>query len=77
MGTMKTDDGRATFLVQNPETGNIKKCVRAFRAYIAADGNLFAAAKIAGISKTKFYRKWPYWIATAKKSWEKSGSICH
>lgn len=49
--------------------------VRAFQAYIAADGNMVEAAHLAGIGKTKFYKSWTRWLKVAKKIAEKSG-VC-
>ncbi len=45
---------------------------RAFIAYIMADGNLFAAAGIARMSKSRFYRLWPGWLAKARAVAEKT-----
>ena len=44
-----------------------EEVVRAFRAYIAANGNFPEAAHLAGIPKTTFYRKWPAYLTLAKK----------
>lgn len=48
--------------------------VRAFQAYVAADGNLIEAAHLAGIGKTKFYKSWNRWLKVAKNIAEKSGT---
>ncbi len=48
-----------------------KTITRAFRAYIMADGNLSAAAGIARMSKSRFYRLWPVWLAKARAVAEK------
>jgi len=45
---------------------------KAFRAYVMADCDMVLAARIAGVSKTDFYRKWPTWLAVAKKLGKKS-----
>ena len=41
--------------------------VVAFQAYVAADGNMLEAAHLAHQSKTDFYRKWPSYLALARK----------
>jgi len=41
--------------------------VRALRAYVHADGNLFAAARIAHTPKSTYYRRWPGYLAQARK----------
>ncbi len=41
--------------------------VIAFRAYIAAEGNMLVAARGAKMSKSDFYRKWPGYLAMARK----------
>ena len=46
--------------------------VRAFQAYVTADGNLVEAAHLAGIGKTKFYKSWNRWLKVAKNIAEKS-----
>lgn len=52
-------------------TGTAGDCaqsaVKAFRAYVKAECDMVQAARIAGISKTDFYRKWPAWIKFARK----------
>jgi len=47
-------------------------CVRAFRAYVAANGNFPEAAVLAGIPKTTYYRKWPAWITAAREAGERT-----
>jgi len=44
-----------------------RRIVRAFRAYVKADGNMVLAAQLADLSKTVFYRRWPTWLARAEK----------
>lgn len=43
-------------------------CVRAFRAYVAADGNMVEAAHLAHIPKASYYRKWRPWLTQARKA---------
>jgi len=50
--------------------GNV---VKAFRAYIAANGCFAEAAHIARIPRTTFYRRWPAWIAAARRAAEALG----
>lgn len=54
-----------------------EETARAFLGYLAADGNFLEAARISGISKTKFYRLWPRWIRTAREIGEKSAAFRH
>ena len=42
--------------------------VVAFQAYVAADGNMLEAAHLARMSRTDFYRKWPGYLALARKA---------
>lgn len=44
-----------------------EEVVIAFRAYVAADGNMPEAARLARQSRTDFYRKWPSYLALARK----------
>lgn len=47
--------------------------VRAFQAYVTAEGNMVEAAHLAGIGKTKYYKSWNRWLKVAKEIAEKSG----
>lgn len=49
--------------------------IRAFQAYVAADGNMVEAAHLARIGKTKFYKSWSRWLKVAKNIAEKTG-VC-
>jgi len=40
--------------------------VRAFRAYVAAEGNMLLAARLAHIGKSPFYALWSCWLAAAR-----------
>jgi len=46
--------------------GEAREAVRAFRAYIAANGNFVEAARIARIGKNRFYAQWKNWLALAR-----------
>ena len=52
-------------------------------AFIVADGNMVEAAQLLGMSKSTWYRKWPYWLrwfrAAAKENaaWEKKQGLRH
>lgn len=50
---------------------------RALRSYISADGNFLIAAQLSGISKSKFYRRWPVWVRLAKEIGEKTVAFRH
>jgi len=67
-----TQDTPSASMVDSTDRGEI---VLAFRAYVVADGNLFEAARLARMPKTTFYRKWPGWIAAAKKVGNSLGGI--
>lgn len=54
-----------------------EETARAFHGYLKADGNFVEAARIARISKTKYYRLWPKWIRAAKEIGEKHLVYCH
>ena len=41
-----------------------------FAAYVAADGNHFAAAHLVHIGKNRWYRSWPRWLALARRAAE-------
>lgn len=41
--------------------------VRAFRAYVAADGNMLRAAAIAHVGKSRWYANWRRWLRRARE----------
>lgn len=57
----------AAFLLEEIYAKLPKEVVLAFRAYVAAEGNMFEAAHLARMSRTDFYRKWPGFLAMARK----------
>lgn len=63
------DEVCTALLIHGGDEGKV--IVRAFRAYVAADGNLVEAAHLAGVSKTKFYKSWPRALKVAKEIAEK------
>lgn len=71
---------RAAFVLNEVyETIRVSECaergliVRAFQAYVTAEGNMVEAAHLAKIGKTKFYKSWNRWLKVAKQIAEKSG----
>ena len=52
-------------------------------AFIVADGNMVEAARLLGMSKSSWYRKWPYWkrwfraAARENDAWEKKQGLRH
>lgn len=57
----------AAFLLEEIYAKLPEEVVIAFRAYVAADGNMPEAARLARQSRTDFYRKWPSYLALARK----------
>lgn len=58
----------AAFLLEEIYAKLSEEVVRAFRAYVAAEGNLFKAAHLARMSRSEFYRKWPTYLKQARKA---------
>ena len=52
-------------------------------AYVVADGGMVEAARLLGMSKSTWYRKWPYWrrwfraAAKERQPWEKKQGLRH
>ena len=48
-----------------------KTLINVCAAYVVADGDMVEAARLLGMSKSTWYRKWPYWrrwfLAAAKE----------
>ena len=55
-------------LATDRKTG--EEIVDVFAAYVAADGNHFAAAHLVHIGKNRWYRSWPHWLALARRAAE-------